>query len=82
VRNLVEKCVRKDVTRRLQHIGDARLELEDAMAGEEANAGHPRASGRVPLLAATLAAGLAIGAGAMWAAGGRHVWGWTTRGRT
>ena len=29
IRRLIERCVRRDPKRRLQHIGDARLELED-----------------------------------------------------
>ena len=34
VRRLLRRCIQKDVNRRLSHIGDARLELDDAMAGE------------------------------------------------
>jgi Tol biopolymer transport system component len=71
VRELVEKCLRKDRSRRLQHIGDARLELEDVTAGEEPDPGAPQASVRLPRLASGLAAGLAIGAALMWLIQGR-----------
>ena len=33
VRQLVRRCLQKDRRRRLQHIGDARLEIEEALAG-------------------------------------------------
>src|SRR5262249_6226712 len=33
IRQLVERCLRKDPRRRLQNIGDARIEIEDARAG-------------------------------------------------
>ena len=38
VRELLRRCLRKDPSRRLRHIGDARLELEDAGSGESATA--------------------------------------------
>ena len=31
--NLLRRCLRKDRNRRLQHIGDARIEMEDALTG-------------------------------------------------
>ena len=34
VRRLIRRCLHKDVRRRFRDIGDARLELEDAVAGE------------------------------------------------
>jgi eukaryotic-like serine/threonine-protein kinase len=36
VRRLLRRCLEKDVNRRLHHIGDARLELDDTSAGESA----------------------------------------------
>ena len=36
VRRLLRRCVEKDVSRRLHHIGDARLELDDAVVSEAA----------------------------------------------
>lgn len=38
VRRLIERCLVKDPRRRLQSIGDARLELEDAVAGRDSGA--------------------------------------------
>jgi Tol biopolymer transport system component len=35
VRRLLRRCIRKDVDRRLHHIGDARLELDDFDGGEQ-----------------------------------------------
>lgn len=35
VRRLLKRCLQKDPAHRLQHIGDARLEIEDALAGTE-----------------------------------------------
>jgi serine/threonine-protein kinase len=34
IRRLLERCLEKDAARRLPHIGAARLEIEDALAGE------------------------------------------------
>jgi serine/threonine protein kinase len=36
VRRLLARCLDKDLRRRLQHIGDARVELEDALSGTSA----------------------------------------------
>ena len=38
VSRLVRRCLEKDPKRRLQHIGDARIELEDAVSGGEFSA--------------------------------------------
>jgi len=35
LRGLLERCLRKDVSRRLRDIGDARLEIEDILTGRE-----------------------------------------------
>ena len=66
VRRLLARCLRKDSTRRLRDIGDARLELEDAAgASLEPSSPGPRAAGshRRPLVIASLL-GLAVGAAA------------------
>ena len=39
LRELMERCLRKDSRRRLHHIGDARLELEDVVAEPSPGAG-------------------------------------------
>jgi serine/threonine protein kinase len=68
IRRLLRRCLQKDRKRRLRHIGDARLEIEDAAAGIEEAPG-----GGVPLRTvsrrewiawATAAAAVAAGAGA------------------
>jgi Tol biopolymer transport system component len=75
VRRLLERCLRKDVRRRLRDIADARIEIEDAIAASTAPVDRAaRASGRrsrrrahawVPLawIAATV---LASAAGIAW----------------
>ena len=35
IRRLIERCLQKDVKRRLQAIGDARIEIDDVMAGND-----------------------------------------------
>jgi serine/threonine protein kinase len=35
IRVLLRRCLRPDVAHRLQHIGDARIEIEDALAGRD-----------------------------------------------
>jgi serine/threonine-protein kinase len=39
LRHLLQRCLRRDSRRRLQHVGDVRLELEELEAGGEAPAG-------------------------------------------
>jgi hypothetical protein len=73
VRRLVRRCLQKDVRRRLRDAGDARLELEDAVAAPEGPAVRPPApeSRRSWVrTAASLAAAAAIG-GALVAVFGR-----------
>jgi serine/threonine protein kinase len=60
VRRLLRRCLEKDVRRRLQHIGDARLELEETAA--EPLAAPSRRSGYAWLFLAGLALLLSIGA--------------------
>jgi serine/threonine-protein kinase len=73
VRHLIRRCLEKDRRRRLKHIGDARLELEEALSAGTVEASSPAlqaqpaanmwAWGRaVGLSAAALVAGLIIGA--------------------
>ncbi|HET6898591.1 MAG TPA: protein kinase, partial [Vicinamibacteria bacterium] len=60
-RRLVHRCLAKDVRGRLQHIGDARVELEDADAVTATTRApvrpHARAIRPLPLVAAALAGG-------------------------
>jgi Tol biopolymer transport system component len=62
IRLLIERCVRRDVKRRLKHIGDARLELEEDTR-EKPQALRPPRKNRglvwTAVLCAALAAGLA-----------------------
>ena len=47
VQDLLRRCLQKNTDRRLQHIGDARIELQDAMS--ERSAGSPKALSQVLL---------------------------------
>ena len=59
VRDVVTRCLRKDANKRLQHIGDARIALEEAgTAPEESPASRARATWLAPLAAALAAAAL------------------------
>jgi serine/threonine-protein kinase len=48
VRRLLRRCLERDVTQRLQHIGDARLELEDALDNTDPTDGHFERQGTFP----------------------------------
>lgn len=67
LRELLRRCLRKDVKRRLHDIGDARLEIEEALEGEELDVVQDElATGLSPWVAAavalvTLLAGWMIG---------------------
>jgi hypothetical protein len=67
VRRLLKRCVQKDPKRRLQHIGDARLELDEPLtpAGETALPGRSRDRRGWLLLAGILVGGATTGA--VWA---------------
>jgi len=69
VRRLLGRCLQKDPRRRLQHAGDARLEIESADEVGEATKGPASVARRVsPLvLAAALVGGLVVGAIAAYA---------------
>jgi serine/threonine protein kinase len=64
IRRLLRRCLQKNPTSRLQHIGDARLEIEEELAGprEESEPTTPRR--RVSLL--WVGIGAAFGAAAVW----------------
>ncbi len=66
VRRVLRRCLTKDVRKRLQHIGDARLELEevDARPDERAKRASRRLHGSSPLLGAALFGALLAGLGA------------------
>jgi Tol biopolymer transport system component len=72
VRRLLRRCLEKDPRHRLQAIGDARISLENVLAGKDEDEGVAAASAtarRPPtalLLAAGLVLGAAITAGIMW----------------
>ncbi len=55
VKRLLTRCLDKDLRRRLQHIGDARVDLEDALSGTSADlaatVAQPRSMGRLRSLA-------------------------------
>jgi hypothetical protein len=66
VRHLVRRCLEKDRKRRLQHIGDVRIEVEDVLAAltsEAASgpAGPVAATGRMRRAAGVIALGVLLG---------------------
>jgi serine/threonine-protein kinase len=83
VRDLLQRCLEKDPKRRLRDIGDARIELESALADRTA-------SGRVRVVAAAIEAPAAKPGIARWAWGamlacavlGAALGGWITSRRT
>jgi Tol biopolymer transport system component len=65
IRRLIQRCLEKDPRRRLRDIGDARLEIEEALAGRE----RPPAPAHRARLARWAAAGagvLVLGGAAAW----------------
>ena len=71
VRRLLQRCLAKRAENRLQHIGDARLELREALAAPEGD--EPRPGGVVtekrspaPLVLAALAVGVVVAGIAVW----------------
>jgi serine/threonine-protein kinase len=63
IRRLLQRCLERDTRRRLQHIGDARIEIEDELAGaaEQPDARNGPSSRRPLLLAAAALGLLAVG---------------------
>jgi eukaryotic-like serine/threonine-protein kinase len=47
IRLLVERCLQKDVRKRLQAIGDARIEIDESLAGKDSVAATPLPEGKV-----------------------------------
>jgi serine/threonine protein kinase len=73
VRQLIERCLRRDLRRRLRHIGDARLELEEPWTDVSEPAAAPPAPRSVVVWAAALTAVLGAGAlGWILGAGGER----------
>ena len=73
VRRLVEWALTKDRARRLQHVGDARLVIDDAVSGRDTAPARPRVSRRHSVVAhavTALAAMAIVGAG-LWSLGFR-----------
>jgi eukaryotic-like serine/threonine-protein kinase len=68
LRSLLERCLRKDVSRRLRDIGDARIELEDLLAAPPALASTP-ARRAPPVRTVVLSAALGAVAAAVVFAG-------------
>ena len=67
VRTLLRRCLRKDATKRLHDIADARIELEEgelasSSDGQPAHGGRPRTRGRRAWLAASLLTAFLLGA--------------------
>jgi Tol biopolymer transport system component len=71
IRRLIGRCLEKDLSRRLRDIGDARLDIDEALSEESAPATHPVTSrGGTRTLVRTVAAlGMAGGIGALAAMG-------------
>jgi serine/threonine protein kinase len=61
IERLVRRCLRKDRNQRLQSIGDARIEIEDALTERDASRGAKAPSARKSFLLAGLLIGLAGG---------------------
>jgi serine/threonine-protein kinase len=67
-RRVIQRCLEKNLSRRMQDIGDVRILLEDALAGSTEDGPAPRPSRitrRVAWIAAGVAAGVLAGA-ALW----------------
>ena len=71
IRRLIGRCLEKDLSRRLRDIGDARLDIDEALSEESAPATRPAgARGEARTLVRTIAAlGMAGGIGALAAMG-------------
>ena len=66
IRRVMRRCLQKDLRRRLQDIGDGRVELEDTLTGTESAAEQPHAIANrrlewVPWLVAAIAVAIAFG---------------------
>jgi WD40 repeat protein len=66
VRRLLRRCLERDAKRRLQHIGDARLELDEPDSQPSATATVRRSRGRVWALIGAAGAGAVLAGLAAW----------------
>jgi eukaryotic-like serine/threonine-protein kinase len=74
VRHVLRRCLEKDTKRRSQHIGDVRIEIEDALAGRTEATGDAEVAhrfGAIPTVAVTLGAIAIVAAVGEWALRGR-----------
>jgi serine/threonine-protein kinase len=77
IQRLLRRCLDKDPRRRMQSLGDARVEIEDAIAGTpetlRASSGARVSRWRAVLPWSIAAVVAALGAAALWSVFGRHV---------
>ncbi|MEO8348112.1 MAG: protein kinase, partial [Acidobacteriota bacterium] len=71
VRALLRRCLRKEPERRLRDVGDARIELEEALSGAADTAAPATARPSAARVGVAALAGLVLGAVAAWIAGSR-----------
>ena len=71
---LLKRCLAKDPRERLHDIADARLEIDDVLAGKVDHAGDPRPSSSPPQRAALVSLGAAAGAGLLGLIVASGVW--------
>jgi serine/threonine protein kinase len=73
VHRLLRRCLQKDPRQRLQHIGDARLEIEEVQRGAPSETGTPRGGAvrreRVAWASALVALGIIAAAAGRWGSG-------------
>ncbi len=79
IRELLQRCLKKDPRQRLQSVGDARIAIEEILAGEQAGIGQASSHGRVAswrwawlVGASLLIVGIVAGITAGWWAGARQ----------
>jgi serine/threonine-protein kinase len=71
-RRLIRRCLERDLSRRMQHIGDVRILLEEAaVPGDPRDAAEPPRSRPAAWVAGGVAAGLLTGAVVLWLAAPR-----------
>jgi Tol biopolymer transport system component len=75
IRRLLQRCLEKDVRKRLRDIADARADIDDELAGNTAAAAPPRSTSRrlSPALAVAAVALLTGGSAIGWIAANRSV---------
>jgi Tol biopolymer transport system component len=73
IRRLLERCLRKNAHERLRDIGDARIELEEALGGADGSPAAPAARRSVPARAVGIMSATLIAlAAAVWMVAGRR----------